>query len=185
MAERKWEDHFFPDEPNSLPVNAGIPLWVGIWPGKGTVRWANGTTPNDLNPRLTTSRLRQPEIIDPYWDDNVENLPSHQPNSSWRDRAVSWSLFAPSAICARDRDMHPAPIIPVTLLLGRGSEEIGYGLRVFFERAGTGALFCLSGRESKDAGGQTAAGRKIVGGRWNVGVGQRALEAIFRQVGLN
>ena len=157
MAARGWDTAFFLDEP--IPVTKASALWTGTWPGKGQVIWASGVTPNELNPRLNTT-LRQPEVIDPRWDAD--------------DRRIGWTLFVPSAVVARDRTSTPAPPIPTTLLLGRGGEEVGYGLRFFFERAGTGVLLCLAGREGQDQGG-----------RWNVGITQNSIEAIFRTASLN
>lgn len=157
MANRTWSTAFFDDEP--IPVTMSGSQWTGSWPGKDKVLWAESSTglPNELNPRLATGSLHQPEKV---------------PASSDADDRVTWSLFVPSAILKADAAAKP-PTIPLTVLLGRANEELGYGLRVYFERAGTGALLCLSGREGADPGG-----------RWNQGIGQKAIEAIFTALGL-
>jgi hypothetical protein len=158
MAKRTSSTAFFDDEP--IPVTMSGSSWTGTWPGKDKVLWAQSSTalPNELNPRLATGTLHQPEKIDSAFD---------------ADDLVSWSLFVPSAVLKADAAKKP-PTIALTLLLGRASEEVGYGLRVYFERAGTGALLCLSGREGGDTGG-----------RWNQGIGQAAIKGICSGVGLN
>jgi hypothetical protein len=110
-----------------------------------------------VNARLVAGTLHQPEPVDAAFD---------------KDDTVSWSLFVPSAVLKADKAKKP-PKILLTLLLGRSSDEVGYGLRVFFERAGTGALLCLSGREGGDKGG-----------RWNQGIGQTTIEKLIARVGL-
>jgi hypothetical protein len=159
MAVRTASTPFFDDEP--IPVTKSSSSWTGTWPGKGDVLWAenksNAELPNELNARLVAGTLHQPEPVDAAFD---------------KDDTVSWSLFVPSAVLKADKGKKP-PKIPLTLLLGRASEEVGYGLRVFFERAGTGALLCLSGREGGDRGG-----------RWNQGIGQKTIEKVIAGVGL-
>jgi hypothetical protein len=159
MAVRTWSTPFFDDEP--IRVTKPSPTWTGPWPGKGDVLWASNASdaalPNELNARLVSGTLHQPEAVPASFD---------------KADVVTWSLFVPSAILKADSGKTP-PKIPLTLLLGRGSEEQGYGLRVFFERSGTGALLCLSGREGGDAGG-----------RWNQGIGQTTIEKLIADVGL-
>jgi hypothetical protein len=157
MAVREWSTRFFTDE--AIPVTKSVAVWKGTWTGKGTVIWASGITSNALNPELKLATLPQPEPIDKAF--------------TAQDQQLGWTLFAPSAIVAKDAASPPPAIIPTTLLLGRSDEEIGYGLRSFFESAGTGVLLCLSGREGRDTGG-----------RWNVGITQAMIEKIFRDAGL-
>jgi hypothetical protein len=159
MADlRKWSTKFFDDELMTVDMAAVAADGTTDWTGKGKVVWKRGSTANELNPRLNTGTLHQPEVIDSKYD-NIDK--------------VTWSLFIPSATLTKAKAATPLDPIPVTLLLGRGDEELGYGLRLYFERAGTGALLCLSGREGADPGG-----------RWNVGIGQKTIEGIFSGAGL-
>jgi hypothetical protein len=156
--QREWSTKFFPDELMTVDSSAVAADWTTDWTGKGKVLWKEGSQQNELNPRLNPNTLPQPEVIDSKQD-------SHD--------KVTWTLFVPSAVLASAKKASkPLDPIPVTLLLGRANEELGYGLRVYFERAGTGALLCLSGREGLDAGG-----------RWNVGISQKTIEAIFASAG--
>src|SRR6185437_10057162 len=140
MAEqREWSTKFFPEELMTVDSSAVAADWTTDWTGKGKVLWKRGTEKNELNPRLNPNTLPQPETIDSKQDANDK---------------VTWTLFVPSAVLASAKASKPLDPIPVTLLLGRGDEELGYGLRVFFERAGKGALLCLSGREGGDPGGR-------------------------------
>ncbi|PZS18757.1 MAG: hypothetical protein DLM57_05705 [Pseudonocardiales bacterium] len=157
VANRTSSTAFFDDEP--IPVTMSGSKWTGTWPGKDKVLWAKSSAglPNELNPRLATGTVHQPENVPAAFD---------------QQDLVTWSLFVPSAILKADAAKKP-PTIALTVLLGRSSEEVGYGLRVYFERAGTGALLCLSGREGGDSGG-----------RWNQGIGQKAIEGICSGAGL-
>lgn len=155
--QREWSTKFFPDELMTVDSSAVAADWTTDWTGKGKVLWKRGTEKNELNPRLNPNTLPQPEVIDSKQDANDK---------------VTWTLFVPSAVLASAKASKPLDPIPVSLLLGRGDEELGYGLRVFFERAGKGALLCLSGREGGDPGG-----------RWNVGVSQKTIEDIFSGAG--
>jgi hypothetical protein len=157
MKVREWSTPFFDDEP--IAVTKADPTWTGPWPGKGDVLWATSAVrlPNELNPRLVKGIVHQPEDVDEEFD---------------TADTVGWSLFVPSAVLKADKGKKP-PTIAVTLLQGRFGEDVGYGLRVFFERAGTGALLCLTAREGGDKGG-----------RWNQGLGQKTIEGIFTGVGL-
>jgi hypothetical protein len=160
VPTRQWSTEFFKDE-MLPPEDSSPPGHLYTWPSRGQVLWIAGqNTPNELNQRnFTGGTLPQPEPVAPGVTD-----------------VIPWSLYVPSVILAADRSSTPPAIIPVTLLLGRGDEEVGYGLRVFFERAGTGALFVLGGREG-GAGGDP-------GGRWNVGISQRTIEKIFSGLSL-
>jgi len=159
VAVRTWSTAFYDDE--KIPVTKSGSSWTGPWPGKGDVLWAESASgaglPNELNARLVAGTVHQPEPVPASFD---------------KQDVITWSLFVPSAVLKADKEKKP-PTIPLTLLLGRGSEELGYGLRVFFERAGTGALLCLSGREGGDAGG-----------RWNQGIGQKTIEKVIAGAGL-
>jgi hypothetical protein len=159
MVVRTESTAFFGDEP--IPVTKTAPTWMGPWPGKGDVLWAENASgaelPNELNSRLVGGTVHQPEAV---------------PSSFDKQDVVTWSLFVPSAVLKADKATSP-PTIAVTVFLGRAAEEVGYGLRVFFERAGTGALLCLSGREGGDEGG-----------RWNQAIGQKTIEALIAGVGL-
>lgn len=157
MKVREDSTPFFDDEP--IAVTKANPKWTGPWPGKGDVLWATNDVdlPNELNPRLVTGTVHQPEDVKKEFD-TVDT--------------VGWSLFVPSAVLKADKGKKP-PTIAVTLLQGRSGEDVGYGLRVFFERAGTGTLLCLTARESADEGG-----------RWNQGLSQKTIEGIFTHVGL-
>jgi hypothetical protein len=161
MADlRTWTTAFFPDEAMAVDSSTVPSDGITDWTGKGKVLWTHGSAPNELNPRLNPGTLHQPEVIDKSRD---------------KTDVVTWTLFAPSAVWALAKATKAAKAldpVPVTMLLGRGDEELGYGLRVFFERRGSGVLLCLSGREGADPGG-----------RWNVGISQKTIEGIFRKAG--
>jgi hypothetical protein len=158
MADlRDWSMKFFPDELMTVDYSAVEADGTTDWNGNKKALWDQGSTPNELNPRLNSGTLHQPEVIDSKQDSSDK---------------INWTLFVPSAILAKAKASPPLDPIPVTLLLGRGNEELGYGLRVYFERAGTGALLVSSGREGGDPGG-----------RWNVGISQKTVEAIFGSMG--
>jgi hypothetical protein len=165
---REWTTKFFPEELMTVDSSAVAADQTTDWTGRGKVLWTRGIESNELNPRLTTGMLQQPEDIKPIFDKKDE---------------VTWTLFIPSTVLAKARakGSPPLPPIPVTLLLGRGDEELGYGLRLFFERAGTGALLCLSGREREDT--IKVDGTKLKAGRWNVGISQKTIEKIFTVLG--
>jgi hypothetical protein len=163
MANREVTTKFFPEELMTVDLSDASAFEADkittTWTGRGKVIWTRGWTPNELNPRLNPSTLHQPEQIDSKFDND--------------DKQIGWRLFVPSGLLAKGKASPPLDPIPVTLLLGRGGEELGYGLRIYFERAGTSALLCLSGREGADKGG-----------RWNVGIGQKTIEGIFSNAGL-
>ena len=158
-AQREWDTAFFPDEPMPVDYDSKDRDQYGLftWTGQGKVFWEKTTFDNQLNPRLNPDTLAQPETIDRQWDATDQ---------------VTCTLFMPTALLKKAAGKQPLDTIPVTMLLGRGNEEFGYGLRYYFQRAGTGALLCVSGREGADKGG-----------RWNVGIRQKDIEAWFKRRG--
>lgn len=158
-GQRTWKTPFFTDEPLPVDYDFDDPDGDGLaeWPGQGGVLWDATSVDNELNPRLNPNTLLQPEVIDPKWDATDK---------------IGCVLFIPSSLMKQIRADPPLDPIPVTVLLGAGNEELGYGLRYYFQRAGTGPLLCLSGREGGNPGG-----------RWNVGISQKTIEGLFASNG--
>lgn len=182
MADkRKWSTAFFPDELMTVDSSAVAADSTTTWTGHGKVLWKSGQAANELNPKINTGTLPQKEVIPATVTGTEDEL---VPGKSGSTKVVTvatetidkytWTLFIPSALLTKLKAKKPPDLIPVTLLLGRADEELGYGLRFYFERAGTGALLCLGGREGGDAGG-----------RWNVGITQKTIEGIFSGAGFS
>jgi len=183
MADkRKWSTAFFPDElmtaNESVVASDGTTDWNAAV--KVKVFWRSGEFKNELNPKINTGTLIQPEVIPATITGPEADLVPGKAGSTKTVTVATetidkyrWTLFIPSAILAKAKSSPALDPIPVTLLLGRSDEEFGYGLRFYFERAGTGALLCVGGREGGDAGG-----------RWNVGITQKTIETIFSGAGL-
>ena len=181
MADkREWSIAFFPDELMTSDYSSVAADSTTDWTGHGKVLWKNGTFKNELNPKINTGTLIQPEVIPATVSGAEKDLVDGKAGSknivtvaTETIDKYNWTLFIPSSILTKAKASLALNPIPVTLLLGRSNEEFGYGLRFYFERAGTGALLCLGGREGGD-----------IGGRWNVGISQKTIETIFSNAGL-
>src|SRR5690242_15549008 len=104
MADlRDWSMKFFPDELMTVDYSAVEADGTTDWNGNKKALWDQGSTPNELNPRLNSGTLHQPEVIDSKQDSSDK---------------INWTLFVPSAILAKAKASPPLDPIPVTLLLG-------------------------------------------------------------------